>query len=250
VEKTNAGDLEGSLAYFAEDAVMYLYGFPPTGFEKYTKTAGINIVWSDSIAANFEWQVEIVSEDGNLVFVEAQTWHDFTRSLGVAPLTYHDVYEVVDGKIVTYVSWLTADAYARFRPAFDAAVTLDPPAGPPAGRITSVLNVTTTPGACNAGLPTALKAGEVTVNWTVQDTTDERFALTIFTLDPGKDAADLMVSTYGNPPSWAESILYSELGPGETGTYTMTVPEGNVYLICWAKPPDRPVGLEIFPVVP
>jgi hypothetical protein len=35
IERLNAGDVEGSLAYFADDAVVYFMGFPPTGIEVY-----------------------------------------------------------------------------------------------------------------------------------------------------------------------------------------------------------------------
>jgi len=35
VERMNAGDLEGSLAYFADDAMVYIIGLPPTGMEVY-----------------------------------------------------------------------------------------------------------------------------------------------------------------------------------------------------------------------
>lgn len=33
VARMNAGDVEGSLAYFADDAMAYIIGLPPTGME-------------------------------------------------------------------------------------------------------------------------------------------------------------------------------------------------------------------------
>jgi hypothetical protein len=35
VERVNAGDAEGSLAYFADDVTGYIVGLPPTGMEVY-----------------------------------------------------------------------------------------------------------------------------------------------------------------------------------------------------------------------
>jgi hypothetical protein len=36
--------------------------------------------------------------------------------------------------------------------------------------------------------------------------------------------------------------LYEELGPGKSATYTFTVEQGPVYLVCFSKPPDIAIG--------
>jgi hypothetical protein len=251
VERLNAGDVEGSLAYFADDAMAYLMGFPPTGIEVYKGKEQISSLWQDSADNHFEWEVEVDSTYGDIVNVKSKTWHDFTRQLEVAPLEYRDVYQVIDGKIKTYGSWLTEESLARFKTAFTAAVPPEPTATPFSGEPGSELTVTIAGGICTTDGPAALKAGDMKVNWNVQDQDKDKYALTLFTLDPDKDILDLMVSTYGQPPSWGDMVLYDELDPGESETYPLKLENGPLYLICWSKPPDLPIGNSgPIPVVP
>ncbi len=250
-ERLNAGDLEGSLAYFADDAIVYLMGFPPTGIEMYKGREQIRSLWQDSADNHFEWKVEIDSTNGDIVNVQSKTWHDFTRQLEIAPLEYRDVYQVIDGKIKTYGSWLTDESLARFKPAFAAAVPPEPTATPFSGVPGSELTVTIAGGACTTESPLALKAGDVKVKFNVQDQDKSKYALTLFTLDADKDLLDLMVATYGQPPSWGDMLLYEELDPGESKTYPLELKNGPLYLICWSKPPDLPIGNSgPIPVVP
>ncbi len=242
VERLNAGDVEGSLAYFADDATTYLMGFPPTGIEVYNGKEQINILWQDSRANHFVWEVEVESVDGDLVFVKTKTWHDFTRELGVAPLEYQDVYQVIDGKIQTYGSWLTEEALVRFKIAFNAAIPPEPTTEPFSGEPGTELTVTISKNTCSTKRPSALKAGEIKVTWNVNDQDKNKYALTLFTLDPDKDILDLMVSTFGQPPSWVDMIYIEELGPGESEVYSVKITEGPLYLICWSQPPDLPIG--------
>ena len=136
IERMNAGDIEGSLAYFAEDAVIYIIG-----------KEQIRALWQDSVNNHFQWETEITSVDGNIVFVKAKTWHDFTRQLEVAPLEYNDVYEVKDGKITTYGTTITADALAKFMPAFEEVVPLEDPA-PSTEQPVSEMAITIADGTC------------------------------------------------------------------------------------------------------
>jgi hypothetical protein len=64
----------------------------------------------------------------------------------------------------------------------------------------------------------------------------------MFNLDADKDILDLMASTVQMPPSWADILLMEEQKLGTNNTYTFTVEKGTVYLICWSKPPDLPIG--------
>jgi hypothetical protein len=69
------------------------------------------------------------------------------------------------------------------------------------------------------------------------------YALTMFNnLDTDKDFLDLMASTAGAPPSWADMLFIKELEPGRSEIFAYAVVEGPVYLICWSKPPDLPIG--------
>jgi hypothetical protein len=242
VERLNAGDVEGSLAYFAEDAMSYLVGFPPTGIEIYKGKEQIRSLWEDSVANHFEWEVEVISSNGDMVNIRAKTWHDFTRQLGIAPLEYIDVYEVKDGEILTYGSWLTEESLGRFKPAFDEVAPRGPTAAPPNDSPVSEMTVTIAGGTCTTDNPAALQAGEVTITLNVEDQDQSRYALTVFNLDVDKDILDLMVSTAVTSPSWADFLFEKELAPGESETDTFKLKEGPVYLICWSQPPDLPIG--------
>jgi hypothetical protein len=242
VERMNAGDLDGSMAYFADDAMVYIVGLPPTGMEVYTGKEQIRTLWKDSIDNHFQWEIEITSVEGNVVSVKAKTWHDFTRQLEVAPLDYSDVYEIKDGKIITYETTITADALARFKLAFAEAVPPEEPAAPSTEQPASEITVTFEKGTCTTN-PVVLLPGEVTVNVNMKDQDNEKYALTYFTLDQDKDILDLMASTImPTPPPWSDMFSIVELNPGENKSYNITVEKGPVYMICWSQPPDLPIG--------
>jgi hypothetical protein len=57
----------------------------------------------------------------------------------------------------------------------------------------------------------------------------------MFNLNPDKDFLDLMASTSGMPPSWADMLLFQELEPGMSQTYTLKVEKDPVYMICWSN---------------
>jgi hypothetical protein len=243
VERLNAGDVEGALAYFSDDAMIYFLGFPPTGIEVYKGKDQIRSLWQDSVDNHFLWEVKVTSTNGDEVNIHAKTWHDFTRQLEVAPLEYMDVYEVIDGKIHTYGSWLTEESLARFKPAFAAVMPPEPTATPFSGSPVSEMTVTVAGGTCTTDNPIALKAGEVKLTWDVQDEDKNQYGLTLFTLDTNKDILDLMVATFEQqPPSWGDMLLYKELDPGKSETYSFNLEKGPLYLICWSKPPDLPIG--------
>jgi limonene-1,2-epoxide hydrolase len=242
VQRLNAGDVEGSLAYFADDAMGYLMGFPPTGIEIYQGKEKLRALWEDSVANHFKWEIEITHAGVDKVDVRAKTWHDFTKQLGVAPLEYIDVYEVKDGKIITYGSWLTQESLARFKPAFAKAVPPEPTATPLSDPPMSDMTITIAGGTCTTDRAVNLQAGEIKVTLKVEDTDNSRYALTLFNLDPGKDFLDLMVATVGMAPSWGDMLLEAELGPGQSNTYTVKLEKGPLYMICWSQPPDLPIG--------
>jgi ketosteroid isomerase-like protein len=242
ITRMNAGDVEGSLAYFADDAAAYIIGLPPTGMEVYAGKEQIRALWQDSVDNHFQWETEITSVEGNIVYVQAKTWHDFTRQLEVAPLEYIDVYEVKDGKITTYGTTITADALARFMPAFAEIMPPEDPV-PSTEQPISEMTVTFEKGTCTSNTPVVLQSGEVTVNVNIIDQDDEKYALTYFTINQDKDILDLMASTImPSPPSWSNMFSIVELHPGENKTYTVTVEKGPVYMICWSSPPDLPIG--------
>jgi ketosteroid isomerase-like protein len=243
VERLNAGDVDGSLGYFAEDALSYFIGMPPTGIEYYTSREALRPMWEYCVSDNFEWEVEITEVEGDLVFAVAKTWLDFTRQLGVAPNEFIDIYQVQNGKITTYGSTMTEAALARFKPAFSEVMPPEPTAIPTSFTPVSEMIVTIADGACITDNPVALQSGQVMINLRVKDTNKEKYALTMFTLDEEKDLLDLMASTArSSPPSWANTLLMEEIGPDENATYSLNLESGPVYLICWSQPPALPIG--------
>lgn len=243
VERLNAGDIDGSLAYFAGDALSYFVGMPPTGMEFYDGAEALRPTWEFCVSDHFEWELEITNVEGEFVYANARTWLDFTRQLGVAPNEFTEVYQVRDGKIVTYGSTMTEAALAKFKPAFYEAVPPEPAEAPPAVPPASEMTVTLADGTCTTDVSGALQAGDVSVIVNVEDQGKPIYAVTLFSLEDGKDMLDLMASTVqDSPPSWTKSILMKEYGPGESEAYSLTLKEGQVYLVCWSKPPALPIG--------
>lgn len=243
VERMNAGDLEGSLAYFADDAIAYIIGLPPTGMEVYRGKDQIRALWKDSIENHFQWEVKITSAGNNIVSVKAKTWHDFTRQLGVAPLEYSDVYDIKDGKIFTYGTVITADALARFKPALAKAMPPEPTATPSTDTPVSDLTIIISDGTCSYKGSMTLKTGQINVTVNVQDQEKTAYALTFFTLDSGKDFMDLMASTVQpSPPTWSNMFSIVELAPGTSKNYNFTAKEEPIYLVCWSKYPELAIG--------
>lgn len=242
MERFNAGDLDGALAYWDEDAMVYFYGLPPTGAEVYHGLAQVRPVFEENIASHFLWEAELVSEDGDVITTRVKTWHDFTRQIGVAPLEASEIYVFEDGKIVAYVWTLTEESLARLRPAL---AEIMPAAEAPVASAedpVSALTITLSSGSCAYNGPLTLQAGELTVTAVVGEQ-EKASAVTFFTLDAGKDFVDLMVSTVNaGPPSWSKMISIEQLASGESKTYPFTVKEGLVYVVCWSRPPEMPVG--------
>ena len=243
VDRMNAGDVEGSLAYFANDAMAYIVGLPPTGMEVYAGKEQIRALWQDSVANHFQWEVNITSTVGNIVNVQAKTWHDFTRQLGVAPLEYNDVYEVKNGKITTYGTTITYDALARFKPALAEVMPAEEPAIPSTEQHVSEMTITIAGGTCTYEGSMILNKGQINVTVNVDDQNKDAYGITFFTLDSGKDILDLMASTVqSSPPSWSNMFSIVEVGPSVSKSYNFTAEDGPIYLVCWSKPPDLPIG--------
>lgn len=244
VARLNAGDVDGSLAYFAEDAVSYFIGMPPTGMEFYRGREALRPTWEYCVGDNFKWEVEITNAYDEFVTANTKTWMDFTRDLGVAPNEFTDVFKIEDGKIAVYGSTMTEEALAEFKPALAEVMPPAPTPDTSSESPGSELSFTTIDGTCSYNGPAVLQAGDIKVNWEVKDQDREKYALTFFTLDEGKDLVDLMAATSsGGPPAWSTMVFYQELGPGGSRSYDgIILEDGPVYVVCWSKPPDLPIG--------
>lgn len=231
------------MAYWADDAMFYAFGMPPTGSEIYRGNEQIRAILEENIASHFQQEVEISTVVGDVIDARTKTWHDFTRQIGVAPMEATEVYQIRDGKIATYTWTLTEDSAIRLKTALAAAMPAEPEAAAPAATPVSELTVTLSGGTCSFDGPLTLKAGEIQVTMDVQDQDKQMYGLTFFTLDPDKDFMDLMASTVRSiPPPWSDMFSIKEIGPGKSETYRVTVTEGPVYVVCWSKPPSLPIG--------
>ncbi len=143
---------------------------------------------------------------------------------------------------------MTETALANFKPVlFEAIPELATAVLPPAESNetpATEITITIANGTCAYDGPMTLQAGELIVNADVQDQNWEKYAVTFFTLDEGKDLIELMATTFNaEPPSWSNFVFLKELGPGESQTYTyLQVEEGLLYMVCWAGPPDIAIG--------
>jgi len=249
VAQVNAGNFTEASEYFSDDAMIYLVGMPPTGMEIYWGKGQFRTFLEECCTAqNFEWVIDIKSEDNGLVFAEAKTWMDFTRELGVAPNSFHEYFVVQDGKITLYYSTMTESTLANFKPVLLEAIPelaeVMQPAFDPNETPMNEINVTIANNTCSYEGPMTLEAGALTVTVDVQDERFDKYAVAFMTLSKGKDLVDLMASTYNSgPPYWSHVVFLKELNPGENQTYkSFNVSKGSLYLVCFAQPPALPIG--------
>ena len=113
---------------------------------------------------------------------------------------------------------------------------------PSAEQPVTEMTVTIAGGTCVIDNPAPIQSGEIKVTLNTKDENKELYALTFFNLEDDKDILDLMASTSGMPPSWADMLLMEELGADQSATYTFTAEKGPVYMICWSQPPVLPIG--------
>ena len=241
-EQLNAGDLEGSLAYWDDDAIFYIFGLPPTGTEIYQGKEQIRTVLEENVASHFKEEIEINSVMGDVVRARTTTWHDFTREIGVAPLEAIEVYVVEDGKIQSLTWYISRESLAKLKPALAAAMPPEPESASSSETPVSEVEITIIGGTCVYDGPLTLQKGPLKVIVDVQDQDKDKYAVAFLTLDPDKDPADLMAATIGADPSWVDIVSLREINPGENMEYDLEMDEGPVYVVCFSKPPDLTIG--------
>ncbi len=250
-ERFSAGDLEGGMAYWADDAIWYIFGLPPNGSELYRGKEAIRAELAREIEGHLKWETKPTSVVGNAVTTHDTTWLDFTRQIGVAPVGATGQYLVQDGKISTYAWTIDPESLDKLKAALAEMAAEQPVAEPEAGpeattqapAPVSEMTVTIADGTCSIAEPVVLKAGFVQLTVNVKDQNREGYAVVFLTLDEGKDFMDLMAASTGKPPAWSHALHYEEVGPASSRTYTLTASEGRpLYGICFSKPPDHPIG--------
>jgi ketosteroid isomerase-like protein len=249
VARANAENYAGAADLVADDMMAYFIGMPPTGMEIYWGKEQFQTFLEDCCTGqHFLWEVVPERVEDGVVYARSKTWMDFTRELGVAPNSWYEMFEVKDGKITLYVSTITEEALAKFKPViFEAIPELATAVQPPTeSDQTPVSDVTITiaNNTCAYDGPMTLQAGELTVNVEMQDHGWDKYAVSFFTLDEGKDMIDLMASTYNpGPPSWSNMVFLKELVPDENQPHqSFVIEEGLLYMVCWAGTPDTAIG--------
>ena len=75
-ESFNTGDLELAMSYWADDAMFYMFGMPPTGSEVLQGAGQIRGMYEENIASHSRWEIEINSIVGYLVEAKFKNWHN------------------------------------------------------------------------------------------------------------------------------------------------------------------------------
>ena len=112
-----AADLEGALAYWADDAVVKLIGPPPGQPDTYAGKQQLRGWFGSLFAEHFEIQEELIQAEGDTLTVKALTWSDPTRHLGIAPLEATEVYVFKNGKIASLTWTISPESHAKLQAA-------------------------------------------------------------------------------------------------------------------------------------
>ncbi len=112
-----AGDVEGGLAYWIDDAVVRLIGAPPGQPDTMRGKAELRTWFESLLIVHFEIEEELIKEEGDTLTVKALTWIDPTRQLGIAPLEGTEVYVVKNGKIASLTWTISPESQARLQAA-------------------------------------------------------------------------------------------------------------------------------------
>ncbi len=101
-EAINAGDVDGALAYFAEDAVLAI-----VPFATHTGTEEIRAYFEEVVALNATLEYETIQVEGDTITLTVWFTDDDLRALGLKLEGIEEV-TVQDGKIVTE-TWTATD---------------------------------------------------------------------------------------------------------------------------------------------
>lgn len=121
-DNVGAGQIDATLAYFADDAVFKMVGMPPEIPDTYSGKAAIRAAFESWLPLHPKLQVEVLKVEGDTVTARSLYWSDTTRTMGVAPLEGTDVYILEGGKIKSEVWTLTEESSTQFKAAFAAAM--------------------------------------------------------------------------------------------------------------------------------
>jgi hypothetical protein len=116
----NAGDVERTLTYWADDANVKLLGVPAGIRDSYSGREQMRGWFKKLVAQHFQIQVKIIKVRGDTVTTRTEIWSDLTRQLSIAPLVVTQVYVVNEGEIINLASTISPKAWLRFQCALQA----------------------------------------------------------------------------------------------------------------------------------
>ena len=112
-EALNAGDVEATAAFFAEDAVYNIIPPPPGVQGTFNGLEEIRGRLTDVIATNANIEIEISQVEGDKVTTLTRYAADDLQSMGLSFIEGIEEYAVQDGKITSYTWTTTEESMAK-----------------------------------------------------------------------------------------------------------------------------------------
>ena len=238
IERLNAADVTGAMAYFAEDAHFYILSIPPVVYEENFGNEAICQTWAKYVNDNLEWNITILTltniESGELITAQSTIWLDSYLQLGAEPIELNESILVKDGKIIEYSRSVTKESLAQLRTVLPSSYFLrpEPALGISTATPGSEFGVIFSDNSCVYNGPAIWEAGFLDINVEVKDDARE-YVLVFVYLQEGTDIFDIAVSSTGNVhnlPGARET--YYEFSPKENTTIKHLVGGDRMFLVC------------------
>jgi len=104
------------------------------------------------------------------------------------------------------------------------------------------MTVTFTGEKCSYDGPQQVTAGEIVVDWIVDNEDHDRYGLAVVTLDEGKTFADLDAWPSTDQPPWLQLVDFADVGPGSRLLMVADVEQGPIYFVCFTAYPETKMG--------
>ncbi len=116
----NAGDVERTLAYWADDASVQLLGLAARAHKAYHGRQEVRSWLERLVDQHAQICLKIIQVRGDTVTTRAEFWSDLTRQLGIVPLAATGVFVVKEGMISSLTSTISPRAWLGFQCALQA----------------------------------------------------------------------------------------------------------------------------------
>ena len=247
VERLNNGDVVGAMAYFAEDAHVYIMSIPPVVYEENFGKEAICRTWANYVNDNLEWELADMTltniESGEFITAKSTIRLDSYLQLGAAPIELNENILVKNGRIIEYSRWLEKESLAQLRTVLPNDYFLRPEPAPGISSTTSgsEFDVIFLDNSCVYNGPAIWKAGFLDINVEVID--DYKYALVFVYLQEGTDIFDIAVANNVFDLAGARKSEY-DFAPKENTIIQHLVGGNRMFLLCYSeKATDGPVGM-------